>query len=261
MNIRSESLKRQSGAALIVLLALLLMVSAAILLDRLNSEASARTSNQKETSEALAEAKAALIAWAATYPASAARESTPGNLPYPDRDGDANYDGYSDCYVPGVNDLVLVGRLPRAGEVDDPLDPPEDCGVTNPLNIDVRDSSGEPLWYAVSRNVLAGVGIAGGPINPDMGEPGRMAYPWIQLRDDQGNVISDPMSPGNPLAVAAVIFAPGAAHGNQDRTAMGAANYLDSITIGATTYDNADADGCPDNTTAPCGGAGEEFIV
>ena len=42
---------------------------------------------------------------------------------------------------------------------------------------------------------------------------------------------------------------------------MAAANYLDSITIGATTYDNADADGCPDNTVPPCGSAGEEFVV
>jgi hypothetical protein len=259
MNIRFKALRGQSGAALVVLLALLLLVSAAILLDRLNSEASAgaTTATHASNAKALAEAKAALIAWAATYPPSAARESTVGTLPFPDRDGDGNYDGMADCDALGVNDLALVGRLPRLGEDNVSVG---NCGVINPLNVDLRDGAGEPLWYAVSRNVLPGVGVAGGPINPDMGGAGRMAYPWIKLKDAQGNDVLDPNT-GAALAVAAVIFAPGAIVGNQDRNATAAANYLDSITIGATTYDNADADGCPDNTAAPCGGAGEEFVV
>ena len=189
MNIRTKSTQRQTGAALVVLLMVLLLVSAAILLDRLNGRLNASANTREGNATALAEAKAALIAWAATYPPSAARESMPGTLPYPDRNGDGDYDGMADCDPLGVNDLVLVGRLPRTGEDT------ASCGVSNPLNIDLRDGSGEPLWYAVSRNVLAGIGVAGGPVNPDMGGPGRMAYPWIHLRDSQGNVINDPMLP------------------------------------------------------------------
>jgi hypothetical protein len=258
MSIRTKAAFQQSGAALVVLLALLLLVSAAILLEHLNDEASASTVSDPKSLAALADAKAALIAWAATHPPSAARESTAGTLPYPDRNGDGNYDGMADCDVLGVNDLVLVGRLPSSGEDT------ASCGVTNPLYIDVRDGAGEPLWYAVSRNLLAGPGVAGGPINPDMGGPGRMAYPWIKLKDSNGNDINDPRT-NAPLAVAAVIFAPGPTVGTQDRDRTSGppapANYLDRVTIGATTYDNADVDGCPDNTTAPCAGSEEEQFV
>lgn len=324
MYIRFTAARRQSGAALIVLLALLLLVSAAILLDRLNGEANASATIRKSNANSLAEAKTALIAWSATRPATANRQAGPGSLPFPDRNNDGNYDGWADCEVLGVNDAVLVGRLPRSGE------DAASCGAIMPLNVDLQDGAGEPLWYAVSRNLIsrsrtatggdavtlddasadfvaAGIqagetvvnttdgsqatvinvtsatrlglsGLSGGrtnqfavgdnyvlgpagPVNPDMGGTGRMTYPWIQLRDAQGNVINDPNT-GGALAVAAVIFAPGPVVGNQDRSGVAAAaNYLDSITIVATTYDNADADGCPDNTTAPCGGAGEEFVV
>jgi len=259
MNRRFKAAHRQSGIALLVLLAALVIVSAAILLERLGGQANASATHDIRNATALAEAKAALIAWAVTFPPSAARESTIGNLPYPDRDVDGNYDGMSDCDALGPNDIVLIGRVPRSGEDT------ASCGVANPLNIHVHDRDGEPLWYAVSRNVLAGVGVAGGPINPDMGGIGRMRYPWIQLRDDQGNPTH--LNAGGSSAVAAVIFAPGAVVGNQDRSAIAAANYLDSITIGPTTYDNADADGCPDNATPPCDGDsdgvndGEEFVV
>jgi len=259
MNKRFKARRRQSGAALVVLLALVLLVSAAILLNRFDSEASVSVDRDKADSGALADAKAALIAWSATYAPSAARQSAPGTLPFPDRNGDGDYDGMSDCDALGASDLVLVGRLPQLGEsvVSDPL-----CLVNNPLNVDFRDGDGEPLWYAVSRNVLPGVGVGGGPINPDMGGAGRMAYPWIQLRDSQGAIINDPNT-GAPLAVAAVIFAPGRVIGAQTRGGAAAtANYLDRVDILGTTYDNADADGCPDNLTAPCAGFElEEFVV
>ena len=156
MNIRSTAAHRQSGIALIVLLAVLVIVSATILLDRLGGQANATAATDIGNAAALAEAKAALIAWAVTFPPSAPQESAVGNLPYPDRDVDGGYDGMADCNVPGLNDIVLIGRLPRSGEDT------ASCGVTNSLNIDVFDSAGEPLWYAVSRNVLAGVGVAGG---------------------------------------------------------------------------------------------------
>ena len=253
----SRPAPRQRGAALLGLLGLILLAAIIALVGRFDSQASIGTLSKSSDGKALADAKAALIAWSATYTPSAAQFSTIGNLPYPDRDGDGRYDGFADCDALGVNDLALVGRLPQLGE--DSVS--SLCGVDNPLNVELHDSAGEPLWYAVSRNVLS-LGGAGGPVNPDMGGAGRMIYPWITLRDDQGNIVLDPNT-GGPLAVAAVIFAPGAALPGQDRSgaAPAPANYLDTITIGATTYDNADADGCPDNTVAPCGSAGEEFVV
>ncbi len=253
---------RQHGLALVLLLGLLLLVSSAILLDRLNSQASASSSRDVATAQALGAAKAALMAWSTTYQAGTQRQTGPGTLPYPDRSGiDGNYDGMADCDALVASDVVLLGRLPWAGELDDPADPADDCQATTSLFVDLLDGSKEPLWYAVSRNLLAGGG--GGPINPGIGEPGRATYPWIQLRDSQGNVINDPNT-GNPLVVAAVIIAPGAVVGNQNRTgaAPAPANYLDSISIAATTYDNADADGCPVNLPGPCVGLElEEFVV
>ena len=317
MNTTTMSRRRESGVALIVLLALLLLVSAAILLDRIGGEASASVASEQSSGNALAEAKAALIAWSATRPGNAAMQTGPGSLPFPDGNGDGNYDGFADCDLLGANDIVLVGRLPQYGE------DAASCGVTDPLHIDPKDGSKEPLWYAVSRNlvtrprsatnaipsatilddaaadfVAAGVqvgevvanttdgsratvtavngptqlalsGLVGGrsnlftggdryvlgpagAINPDMGGPGRMAYPWIQLRDAQGNVVPQP--------IAAIVFAPGPAIGAQDRSgAAAASNYLDSVTIGAATYDNADSDGCPDN--GPCATPLEEFVM
>ena len=247
---------RQTGVVALLTLLLLLLVAGGVLLNQLNSAASVPTARNAETAASLGEAKAALIAWATTYQAATQRQTGPGTLPYPDRNGDGNYDGMADCDALGGNeDAVLVGRLPWSGEDI------ASCGVTTSLYVDLSDGAGEPLWYAVSRNLLAGGG--GGPINPGMGEPGRATYPWIQLRDSQGNVINDPNT-GNPLAVAAVIVAPGAVVGNQDRAGAtpAPANYLDSIGIAATTYNNADADGCPDNLTAPCVGfEREEFVI
>ncbi len=80
MNIQPMAFRRQKGAALLVLLGLLLLAGAAVLLDHFNGEASASVNNSKADGSALADAKAALIAWSATYSPSAARESTAGQV-------------------------------------------------------------------------------------------------------------------------------------------------------------------------------------
>jgi type II secretory pathway pseudopilin PulG len=61
MNIRSKAAHRQSGIALIELLAVLVIVSATILPDRLGGQANASAANDIGNATALAEAKAALI--------------------------------------------------------------------------------------------------------------------------------------------------------------------------------------------------------
>ena len=246
-------MRRQRGVALLATLGLGLLLGAALLLNRFNHVVAGGNSREAATARSLAEAKGALIAWAVTVPSVGGRSTTPGLLPFPDRNRDGNYDGKGDCVTFGLNDSHLLGRLPWAGDVS----PCPRIG----LHVDIRDGSGERLWYAVSRNLVTNGGA--GSINPDMGETGKMIHPWIVVRDSYGNVVTGPGGT-QPLPVAAVIIAPGAALGHQDRSAAAASpdNYLDRITIGGTTFDNADADGCPDAVTSPCASSspGEEFI-
>ena len=225
---------------LLIILGALLLVTAAILLGQLNAAVRGTPTRDPGTRDALARAKTALIAWAATHP------DAPGLLPFPDRNDDAtpDYDGTSDCEPSAtLGPGHLLGRFPVRGERT-----AGGCAADVPFAVALDDSSGERLWYAVSRNLVRGGG--GGPINPDLGD--LALQPWITVRDATGAVLS--------TRVAAVIIAPGAALGAQDRTgvAPGPGNYLDSLAVGANTYDNADADGCSD---VGCATPGEEFIV
>ncbi len=246
--------QHQSGAALILLLPLLLLACSAIILDRSRSALTATGDRGAATTRSLAEAKTALVAWAVTLPPASGKDVVPGLLPFPDRNRDGNYDGKGDCVTFRLNDSHLLGRFPWAGNAN----PCPRMG----LHIDVRDGAGERLWYAVSRNLL--VRGRGGSVNPGIGDPDRADYAWIRLRNARGEVIVEPGS-AEPLAIAAIIIAPGAALEGQDRSgpAPGPAEFLDSVSLGAVTFDNADADGCPDAGTAPCGSppSGEEFIV
>lgn len=244
---------RHSGSALLVVLTLLVALAAVSFGMRLRGVAYPAWRRDADTGARLGEARSALIDWSATAVA-AAGGGTPGLLPFPDRNRDGNYDGKGDCVTFGLNTAHLLGRLPWAGD-DRP------CPRIG-LHVDIRDANGEPLWYAVSRNLVARGG--GGAVNPDMVRPGAMAHPWIVVRDPRGNVVTDPGT-GRALPVAAVVAAPGGPLGDQDRSqpAPPPQAFLDRIAIGATTFDNADADGCADAFRPPCGGAasGEEFVL
>ena len=178
----------------------------------------------------------------------------PGVLPFPDRDRDGNYDGRGDCVTFGLRDRHLLGRFPWRGDA-------APC-PTRPLGADPRGIEGGGLWYAVSRNLLARG--RGGPLNPRTGEPGRAAYPWLTVRDRDGHTVTRPGT-GEPLAVGAVIIAPGAAleHQNRSGPTPGAGAFLDSRAAATGRVDNADSDGCPDHRAPPCAlaHAGEEFIM
>jgi len=245
---------RQGGAALLTLLIALVMLSCAILLDGRRQAPPAGWQRDAVTARSLADAKGALVAWSVTLSPAAGHNIAPGLLPFPDRRRDGNYDGKGDCVTFGLNASHLLGRLPWAGDATP-------C-PRSALNIRIHDGAGEALWYAVSRNLLSRG--RGGPVNPDIAIPGRSDYPWIRLRNARGDVIRAPSS-GEALAVAAVIIAPGAPLAGQERDAVApkAAEFLDRFPIGAVTFDNADADGCPDAGPAPCvkPSWGEEFLV
>ncbi len=105
--------RAQLGAALLIMLGALVLLTAAILLSQLNAAVAPTASRDPGTVETLARAKEALIAWAATHP------DTPGLLPFPDRNDDVTpeYDGAADCVAPGtVGPAHLIGSFPIRGE-------------------------------------------------------------------------------------------------------------------------------------------------
>lgn len=205
----------QRGMVLI-LIAFIIGLGAAAFMFKMFNASSLQVEQDEKTMRVLGEAKSALIAWAVSHP------NHPGQMPYPDRNGDGNYDGYSDCFATNVSFSYsfLLGRLPIHG-----LDP--NCNnhgitVTAALGADFRDATGEPLWYAVSKNLVHDYnGTGANPIiNPGVAN---VATDWIEVVDRNGNVISN--------RVAAVIIAPGTSVGGQDRSsaAPDAREYLDRI--------------------------------
>jgi hypothetical protein len=134
----------QSGIAVLLLLAVLVMGSLYALLSGVNT-ATAELQQKRDdaTAVALRQAKEALIAYAATRPA------RPGALPCPDLDnngiaGGAGFYGNNSEAIPGgihggfscPNPGRQIGRLPW---------------VTLGLP-DLRDAGGERLWYVMSGN-------------------------------------------------------------------------------------------------------------
>jgi hypothetical protein len=238
---------RQKGAVLILMAFILGLGAAAYLLKTFDA-ASLQAKQDAKTYQALKDAKAALIAWAVSHP------NTPGLMPYPDRNGDGNYDDASDCYASNVNftSNFTLGRLPLFKS--DPNCVNAKNTVSSGLSDDLRDGTGERLWYEVSRNLLHDYKNNGGNsngtspvINPSV--VNSPAYPWFVVRDRNGAVISN--------RVAAVIIAPGSPSATQDRSG-GIANanqYLDKIVMAnGTQYQNY---GYQDPATNPI----QEFIV
>ena len=243
-------------------LTLTLLAGTGSLLARLDGAASVRSREAAATARALARGRQALIGWSVGGGLAVSGEShAPGVLPFPDRNTDPNgYDGESDCVTGGLSDRHLIGRLAWAGEATP-------CPA-RALGVQIRDGSGEPLWYAVSRNLVnhRGGEASDPPVNPGLLD-GAPAYPWLRLIDANGGVLTG--TDGEPLEIAAVVIAPGPPLASQTRTgfAPGPTQYLDSVTVGGLTFDNADSDGCRDAVTgarahSDCPGrTGEEFIL
>ncbi|MBS1141299.1 MAG: hypothetical protein H6R13_2752 [Proteobacteria bacterium] len=194
--------------ALLLLLLLGLGVGTAIFLSAWNSSNS-RLAQEHKTQETLVQAKEALIAYAASvYPAGNVR---PGDLPCPDTNNDGKKESSCGNANGSTGQAVRLGRLPW-----------KSLGLA-----DLRDASGERLWYAVSNNFKENTRHL--PLNSD-------TTGTIQVADSSGNIIPD---------VIAVIIAPGPPLQRlndaaiQDRSPAvenNPANYLDET----ATEDNAD---------------------
>lgn len=145
------------------------------------------------TEAALAKAKDALIAYAATD------VNRPGELPCPDVTNDGYYKVGDD--TSGSNCANLIGRLPWAT-----------LGLP-----DLRDGSGERLWYAVSNNFHANGTV---PLNSDT----------------QGQISLTGIAPASNIA--AVVFAPGSTLNAQSRSAANinvASHFLEGTNSTSTT--------------------------
>jgi hypothetical protein len=132
MTSRRRTAHAQRGVVVIALVAVLLLVGTFVIFNSLNL-AAVRVDRDRVTNEALAKAKEALIAYAVSD------TNRPGELPCPD----VNDDGLlvlGEDYGGGGVCTSLIGRLPFRT-----LDLP-----------DLRDDSGERLWYALSADFRAG---------------------------------------------------------------------------------------------------------
>jgi len=210
---------RQRGLAMLVLVTLLALISAYLIASGFSKTSSEVTLERDQRSRgALLEAKAALIAWAANPDPTLTQI---GALPCPDRKLPTHAQAgkeESTCNT----DLVRIGRLPW-----------------KTLNVsDLRDASGEQLWYVLSGNFRKKSGTT------------------VINSDTQGQITIGGSSSANN--VVAIIIAPGAAllSQNRDKTNLAAlndaSNYLEGANAGAN--DNAFETRVPPNDRDPVTG-------
>ena len=164
------SRRSQRGAALLIMVVIMVLGIAAVLVGSLNSSA-INVSRQQQTSAALAQAKEALIGYAASD------SNRPGELPCPDVDGDGKLTigvDFSTGSPPVCTSFV--GYLPWKT-----LDLAE-----------LRDGDNEKLWYALSQNFYAGNTVT---LNSD--STGQLLVSGTQSINNIAAII---ISPGAPLS-------------------------------------------------------------
>ena len=188
---------RQRGLALMVLLVLFATAASYMFVSSLNRGSVALSLTRAEKNRAvMQQAKEALLAYAASETLQGGSGSfRPGRLPCPDR---TNVNGSAASSCAGVN---LLGRLPY-----------KTLGIE-----ELRDASGERLWYAVSNNFKTGAGVVNA--------------------DTQGTITVSGLAPATNAV--AVVFSPGARLGSQDRSTANmntATNYLEGVNSD-TNYD------------------------
>jgi len=190
--------KSESGAALLLLMLVIIVGASFILVSSLNTNLR-QYDRQGKTAVTLSDAKAALITYALTYPEKNLNpDDGPGYLPCPDRTDPVNGtpgligSAGSSCSLSGG---TIIGRFPWKS-----------------LNTsDLRDHTGERLWYAVSENFKN---------NPKV-------LPYLNS-DSPGTISVDAVDD-----IVAVIIAPGTPVAAQDRdisnaaALINAANYLE----------------------------------
>lgn len=215
--------RTQHGAALLLALLVALTLSLSWFF-KAATPLSAKLAGEQRTARALAQAKAALIAWSVVQgDMDAGIFDRPGSLPCPDRENSGIAPG--SCTSAGAG--TSIGRLPW-----------KTLGIE-----DLRDADGERLWYALSNSFRVTHSAA---INSD-------TRGQLQLYAADGTTLLTPA--GEELA--AIIFSAGPPLAGQDRAAapLLAANYLDA----ASPWNNAKAPG--PFISGPLGNAQGEIVI
>ena len=198
--------RHERGAALLIILTIIGIGAAFLLVSALN-KANQRIERDKITAAALAQAKEALIGFAASVDISTT--GRPGDLPCPDIDNDGIAETGCGNASGSTGQNLRLGRLPW-----------KSLGLP-----DLRDGHGERLWYAVSNNFKKNTRTS--TLNSDT--PGT-----ITVRDSTGTIVND--GTGSTAAIA-VIISPGSALTRQDgvsqvRDAANANNPVNYLDIG-----------------------------
>lgn len=218
---RRTKLKSQQGAALLLLMLLVLIGVSSVVMVNL-SNPSGHLMQTDDSMKNLRKARELLLGWAVSHP------DRPGLLPLPDLNGDGNYDGNSDCLNTPLNAASLLGKFPwRTQEAPCPT-PFRGIG-SNPA-----DATGETLWYAVSANVVYNAATGQYPkINSELRSTNTG---WLTVIDESGVVLSN--------RVAFVLLAPAGTVPGQVRggATPSASQYLDSVTVNGQTQSNSDLD-------------------
>lgn len=224
------SSRRQRGSVLLIMLAIVMAALMTILVSALPA-LNRTTNNTNANAQALAQAKAGLIAFAISAgsqkPCTPTTCERPGDLPCPDSTPDSPPEANGNQAASCGNGAGTTGQTARLGRLP-----------WKTLNLpDLRDASGQRLWYAVSSNYKTNTRL---PIlNSDTG------LGTITIRNAAGVVAFDGSNPGNiPSGVVAVIIAPGDPITRQDghkqnRSVNAAQEYLDIVTLNGITEDNA----------------------
>lgn len=234
---------KQKGVALILFALVLVLAVTAFLVSSLDAS-DLKIERDKNNALILAKAKTALIGYAIGVIGSGQR---PGDLIMPDSFGiseyPANYDGTADsgCLdatapngLPLINsdkNMRCIGRLPWK-ELGLSLHAPSQ-----------NDPTGVMPWYAVSANLVDttclkvlnsdALNLVNNPSGSLDCSGASLPYPWLTVRDSDGNILSN--------RVAAVIFLPNAPRGAQSRASSplgDASQYLDTL----PAHNNADMD-------------------
>lgn len=159
---------RDTGAALIAFMLLIVVGASYILLDNLERNVR-KYIRQSANTRALSEAKAALIGYALNYPEGHPGEG-PGYLPCPDITNDGTAGG--SCSLAGG---TTIGRLPfKTLEISE-----------------LRDNTGARLWYAVSDNYKNNPKVLS-QLNSD--SPGDFTV------DGRSDIVAVIFAPGGPVA-------------------------------------------------------------
>lgn len=203
------------GGALIILLTILVLGSAALLLSGVNRRHDFKSANQKQTIAALAQAKEALLGYAISHADQPDNAGWYGFLPCPDLIDNINPEGSSPPFC-GNRYESQLGRLPW-----------RTLGI--PL---LYDGAGECLWYGVTGDykVTSDSGARAEMLNEDTNG-------WFEIQVSKTATRFSSLTGNQPEDQAvAVIIAPGEILPNQDRSGdaeicggnYNAENYLDS---------------------------------